>query len=91
MQAAERIAFADTGWTWLEHRRRGVDLGNGTVRIEACSPAGEKLAWEVEVEPGRVLPVPECGRPPDEARKSEAEVVARKSETGVVGRGGSDG
>jgi hypothetical protein len=77
IQAAERVAFADVGWTWLDHRRRGVELGNGTVRIEAISPTGEERAWEVAVEPGRTLPVPECGAPPETAKKSETEVVVR--------------
>jgi hypothetical protein len=77
VQAAERVAFSETGWTWLDHRRRGVDLGDGRVRIEAVAPDGAELQWDVEVEAGRLLPVPECGRPVDDAPKSEAEVVVR--------------
>jgi hypothetical protein len=78
-QAAERVAFADVGWHWLDHRRRAVELDDRTVRIEAVAPDGSERAWLVEVEPGRTLPVPECGRPPDEARKSETEVVVRSA------------
>ena len=77
VQAVERVAFADVGWTWLDHRRRGMELDGGIVRVEAMSPTGEPRAWEAEVERGRVLPVPACGRPPEEAPKSEAEVVVR--------------
>ena len=76
-QAVERVAFGEVGWSWLDHRRRGTTLDDGSVRVEAVSPTGEALAWEAEVERGRVLPVPECGRPPEEAPKSEAEVVVR--------------
>lgn len=75
VQAAERVAFAEVGWSWLDHRRRGAVLDDGRVRLDAISPAGDARAWEVEVEPGRLLPVPECGRPPEDAPKSEAEVV----------------
>jgi hypothetical protein len=77
VQAAEREAFGDVGWGWLDHRRRGVELGDGQVRIEAVAPTGDQRTWEAEVAPGRLLPVPECGRPPEEAPKSEAEVVVR--------------
>jgi hypothetical protein len=77
VQAVERVAFGEVGWSWLDHRRRGVELGEGRVRLDAVSPSGAELAWEAEVEPGRLLPVPECGRPPESAPKSEAEVVVR--------------
>ena len=77
VQAVERVAFAETGWSWLDHRRRGTDLGDGRALVEAVSPAGDVRTWEAEVEPGRLLPVPECGRPPEAAPKSEAEVVVR--------------
>ena len=76
-QAVERVAFGEIGWTWLDHRRRGVDLGEGRVRLEAVAPDGRELAWEAEVEAGRLLPVPECGHDPAEAPKSEAEIVVR--------------
>lgn len=76
-QAVERAAFADVGWSWLEHRRRARDLGDGRIRLEAIAPGGEQLAWEADVEPGRTLPIPDCGRPVAEAKKSEAEVVIR--------------
>lgn len=79
VQAVERIPFAEVGWSWLDHRRRGIDLGDGRVRIEALSPDGEARSWEAEVEPGRVLPVPECGRPVDDAPKSETELVVRRA------------
>lgn len=85
VQAAERLAFAEVGWSWLDHRRRGTDLGEGRVRIDAISPAGAARSWEVDVEPGRLLPVPECGRSPADAPKSEAEVVvvrARRADGG---------
>jgi hypothetical protein len=89
VQAAERIAFADIGWTWLEYRRRGVDLGDGSVLIEARSPAGDELSWHVAVQPGRVLPVPECGGPRDDSPKFETEIVVRPAGNALCAGGGN--
>ena len=59
-QALDRAAFAEIGWTWLDHQRRAVDIGPGRVRLEARPPSGEVLVWEADVDAGRALPVPEC-------------------------------
>jgi hypothetical protein len=77
-QAAERVAFAEVGWAWLDHRRRATPTGGGAVRIDAVAPDGAARSWEVTVGPGRCLPVPECGRDPAEATKSEVELVVRR-------------
>jgi hypothetical protein len=73
VQAVEREVFAAIGWSWLDHRRQGSIVGDGRVRLEALAPDGSASAWEATVRPGRTLPVPECGRPLDEAKKSETE------------------
>ena len=75
VQAVDRAAFAEVGWSWLDHRRRAVELGDGLIRIDAVAPDGSELSWEAATEPGRTLPVPDCGRPIEAAKKSEAEVV----------------
>jgi hypothetical protein len=75
VQAVERVAFGDVGWAWLEHRRRGVVLDDGRVRVEALAPDGTPLAWEAEVTHGRRLPVPDCGQPIEAAKKYETELV----------------
>ena len=72
-QAVEREAFARHGWAWLDHHRRGRLLDDGRVRLDAVAPDGSVQAWEATVEVGRTVPVPECGRPLDEAKKSESE------------------
>ena len=77
VQALERVAFGEIGWSWLDHSRRGTDLGGGRVRLDAVAPDGRALHWEAEVTRGRVLPVPECGNDPALAPKSEAELVVR--------------
>lgn len=76
-QAAERVAFADVGWAWPDHRRRARLLGDGVVRIDAVALDGTTRSWEVAVGTGRCLPVPECGRDPAEATRAEAELVVR--------------
>ena len=77
VQALERAAFAAIGWEWLDWRRSGEELGNGTVRLAAESPTGERRSWEGEVEVSRVLPVPDCGLPIESAKKSEPEYALR--------------
>ncbi|MGZ4681198.1 MAG: sucrase ferredoxin [Acidimicrobiales bacterium] len=79
-QAAERAVFGVVGWPWLQHRRRavpldGVGTDEGRVLVEAIDPAGRHRSWTVEVAAGRRLPVPECGRDPATAPKSETEVA----------------
>lgn len=77
VQALERVAFGEVGWAWLDHRRRGHDLGDGRVALEAIAPDGSELHWQGEVAAGRELPIPECGLPLEAAKKSETEVVIR--------------
>ncbi len=79
-QAAERVAFGAIGWSWLQHRRRATDLeptteGRSRVLVEGIDPQGQLRSWTVEVTAGRTLPVPECGKDPAAAPKSETEVV----------------
>jgi hypothetical protein len=73
VQAVEREVFAASGWPWLDHRRGGRVLDDGRVRLDAVAPDGSARAWEATVEVARTVPVPECGRPLDEAKKSESE------------------
>ncbi len=80
LQAAERAAFEAVGWPWLQHRRRAVELevaddGTRRVLVESIDPAGRHRSWAVGVAAGRRLPVPDCGRDPADAPKSETEVV----------------
>ena len=76
-QALDRAAFGEVGWAWLDHERRPLDLGPGRIGLEARTGSGEIVVWEAGVAAGRTLPVPECGRDLDAARKSETEVVLR--------------
>lgn len=74
VQALERTALADVGWSWFDRRRHGTDLGDGRVRLEADEDeAGPVMTWEASVDVRRSVVVPTCGRPVDEASKSEPE------------------
>ena len=72
LQTLEREVLRDVGWDLLSLERSGRELDGSRVRLEAVAPSGQ-IVWEAEVEPGRTLPVPDCGRPLEEARKTETE------------------
>jgi hypothetical protein len=75
VQALERVALADVGWDLFDRVRHGEELGDGRVRLSARAAEGTVEVWEGTVVTSRWLPVPECGRPIDEARKSEPELA----------------
>jgi hypothetical protein len=78
VQAAEREALRSIGWSWLDHRRRGEVVesagGRSLVRLDAEAPDGRRLTFEATVEVARILPVPDCGKPPEQAPKSAPEL-----------------
>lgn len=78
VQAAEREALRAVGWSWLDHRRRGVvlqrDGGRTRVRLDGVATDDVTTSFEATVEVARVVPVPDCGKPLSEARKSAPEL-----------------
>jgi len=78
VQAAEREALRSIGWSWLDHRRRGEVVGSAggrsLVRLDAEAPDGRRLTFEATVEVARIVPVPDCGKPPEQAPKSASEL-----------------
>lgn len=78
VQAAEREALRAVGWSWLDHRRRGTVLdradGRTRVRLDGVAPGGARTTFEATVEVARLVPVPDCGKPLDQARKSAPEL-----------------
>jgi hypothetical protein len=77
VQALEREVLRQVGWDLFDMHRSGEVTADGTVRLTVQSPGGPAQTWEAEVVPGRTLPVPDCGRPIEEARKSETEWVVK--------------
>jgi len=77
VQALEREVLGQVGWDLFDMHRSGEVIADGTVRLTVQSPGGPAQIWEAEVKPGRTLPVPDCGRPIEEARKSETEWVLK--------------
>ena len=80
VQAVEREALRAIGWLWFDHGRRGeivaLDGDRTRVRLDAESPDGRRLAFEATVEVARLVPVPDCGKPVSEAKKSAPELRA---------------
>lgn len=74
LQALERVAFGDVGWGWLDWVRSGADDGAGRVTVTGTSPGGEVRTWTAEAST-RTVPVPDCGKPLEQAPKSAEEPV----------------
>jgi hypothetical protein len=81
VQAVDGAALREVGWAWLDHRRSGTvverDGDRSLVRLEGEDPDGRRRAFEATVEVARVVPVPDCGKPIDQARKSAPELRVR--------------
>jgi hypothetical protein len=77
VQCVERAVLAEVGWGLLGSARSGEELGHDLVRLTVVDPSGGESVWEADVVPGRTMAVPDCGRPLDEARKTETELVVR--------------
>jgi hypothetical protein len=75
VQAVEREVLRQVGWDLLDQNRSGEVTDDGRVRLTVQAPGEPLRTWEAEVKPGRTLPVPDCGRPIEEARKSETEWI----------------
>jgi len=73
LQAVERLAFAEVGWDWLDFARRGA-THDGVTTLTATAPDGTVSQWSGEVVVRRMVPVPDCGKPISEAKKSEPEL-----------------
>lgn len=75
VQALEREVLREVGWELLGWERTGHSIDTETVRLDAVDLGGRPRSWQAAVTPGRTLPVPDCGRPIAEARKTETEWV----------------
>jgi hypothetical protein len=75
VQALEREVLRRVGWSLFDCRRSGEFAPDGRTSLSVEQPDGDSVAWVAHVEAGRRLPVPDCGRPISEARKSETEWV----------------
>ncbi|HEY2562582.1 MAG TPA: sucrase ferredoxin [Acidimicrobiales bacterium] len=77
VQALERAVLAEIGWPLFSSTRRGTEHADGSVTLHVEGPAA-RTTWEATVSTGRVLPVPVCGQPIDEATKSESELIVHQ-------------
>lgn len=74
-QPVERALFEEHGWPWLEQH---ITRAETTIADDGKS-AEVTLEWEGgqargQVEVTRVLPVLECGKPPEQAKKTSPEL-----------------
>jgi hypothetical protein len=69
--------LAEIGWPLFSSTRRGTEHADGSVTLHVEGPAA-RTTWEATVSTGRVLPVPVCGQPIDEATKSESELIVHQ-------------
>jgi hypothetical protein len=75
LQALERAVLGEVGWPLLASARSGEELSDGRVRLTVSGAAASvPSVWEAAVGPGRIMPVPDCGAPIDQARKTETEL-----------------
>lgn len=94
-QAADHAALGIEGWAWLDARRSGrtepapaspEGRERRRVALTGTRPDGSVASYDVVVEVARVVPVPVCGHPLDEATKSEPEL--RVVSIDPIGAGG---
>jgi hypothetical protein len=74
VQVADGAVLASRGWGWLDCARFGDE--RAPTRVEICfeAPDGERGGYDVLLEEGRTMPVPDCGADPSAAEKSQAEL-----------------
>jgi hypothetical protein len=77
VQVVEREVLRRVGWDLLSCARWGSEVAGDLVRLEVSGEGGAVSIWEASVVPGRTLPVPDCGKPIEEAKKSETEWEVR--------------
>jgi hypothetical protein len=77
VQAVEREVLREVGWNLLDMYREGTVDADGWTRLTVHPLDGPPETWQAQVSPGRTVPVPECGRPIEEAKKSETELVVQ--------------
>ena len=86
VQAVDREALLHHGWGWLDTPRAGEvvtrDGRRTVVRLE-----GGGVVHEAEVELTRMVPVPDCGKPIELARKAQPEWRVVSFSPGSAGPG----
>jgi hypothetical protein len=75
LQTLEREVLRKVGWELLDRPRWGWPATDGTFALEVGSPTGVSETWTGEVRVSRTLPVPDCGKPIEEAKKFDREFV----------------
>jgi hypothetical protein len=73
-QVADRAVLAQQGWGWLDCARSAEERSPRRVEVTFETPGGERGGYDLLVEEGRMMPVPDCGGDPQLAKKSQPEL-----------------
>lgn len=78
-QAAESAVFGAEGWDWLDRTHEvAVDATDPDLRVVTVTgqdgTGGDDVVYRVEVARHGTVPVPDCGHPLDEARKTSPDL-----------------
>jgi hypothetical protein len=74
VQAADGAVQAQRGWEWLSYARQGRERQTNRVELLFEAPNATRGRYDVELQPGRELPIPECSTDPAGAVKSQIEL-----------------
>lgn len=74
-QALEGAVLGEAGWSVLNAPRSVETDGEDPERLRLVVGAGGGAVYEGRVRIGRVLPIPDCGRPVGESHKTEKELA----------------
>lgn len=78
VQVGDCAVLAAHGWDWLHAARFGIERSDQRVEICFETPDGERGAYDVLLEKGRRMPVPDCGGDPGAATKFQHEMRAAR-------------
>ena len=73
-QVAEQAVLREVDWPWLDCRRQGAVVADGSrhhVELAYVAPDGTAGVWSAEVVAADRVPVPACGAPVEQAPKYE--------------------
>ena len=75
VQVADRAGLEARGWAWLDSGRFAEERSGSRVELCFETPEGDRGGFDVCLGDGRCLPVPECGKDPTTAAKSQVELT----------------
>jgi len=75
VQVADCAVLAERGWSWLGAARFGVQRNDHRVELCFEAPNDDRGSYDVLLDVGRRMPVPDCGGDPCAATKFQQELT----------------